>query len=126
MNLTLNFKELNKNNADIAGGKGASLGEMTNAGIPVPPGFVVLSTTFDQFIKDSDLIQEIDSIIDQVNHKDINSVEVASEKIQALIKNAKMPKNIAKEIKSQFKELNTESDQVLQQKMEQRMLGQDN
>lgn len=108
MKLTLNFKELGKNDALIAGGKGASLGEMTQAGIPVPPGFVVLSTTFDQFIKDTDLIQEIDAILDEVNHKDINSVEVASEKIQALIKNAEMPENIAKEIKIQFKNLNTE------------------
>ncbi len=108
MELTKNFKELNKNDVFIAGGKGASLGEMTQVGIPVPPGFVILSTTFDEFIKETDLVQEIDSILDEVNHKDINSVEVASEKIQALIKNAKMPENIAKEIKQQFKKLDTE------------------
>jgi phosphohistidine swiveling domain-containing protein len=108
MKLTLNFTELGKNDALIAGGKGASLGEMTQAGIPVPPGFVVLSTTFDEFIKEADLVQEIDAVIDSVNHKDINSVEVASEKIQALIKNAKMPEGIALEIKSKFKDLNTE------------------
>ncbi len=108
MKLTLNFKELSKQNTDIAGGKGASLGEMTQAGIPVPPGFVVLSTTFETFIKEADLVAEIDAIIDNVNHKDINSVETASEKIQALIKNASMPENIAKEIEEQFKLLDTE------------------
>jgi phosphoenolpyruvate synthase/pyruvate phosphate dikinase len=108
MKLTLNFKELNKGNTDIAGGKGASLGEMTQVGIPVPPGFVVLSTTFETFIKEADLAQEIDNIIDNVNHKDINSVETASEKIQALIKNASIPENIAKEIEEQFKLLDTE------------------
>jgi len=108
MKLTLNFTELGRNDAMIAGGKGASLGEMTQAGIPVPPGFVVLSTTFDEFIKEADLIQEIDAIIDSVNHKDINSVEVASEKIQALIKNAEMPERIASEIKAKFKVLDTE------------------
>jgi len=32
------------------GRKGASLGEMTNAGIPVPGGFVILADTFEQFI----------------------------------------------------------------------------
>jgi phosphoenolpyruvate synthase/pyruvate phosphate dikinase len=108
MKLTLNFTELGRNDAMIAGGKGASLGEMTQAGIPVPPGFVVLSTTFDEFIKEADLVQEIDAIIDGVNHKDINSVEVASEKIQALIKNAEMPERIASEIKAKFKVLDTE------------------
>lgn len=108
MELTKNFKSLGKNDAAIAGGKGASLGEMTQAGILVPPGFVVLSTTFDEFIKEVDLVQEIDAVLDEVNHKDINSVEVASEKIQALIKNAMIPESIAKEIKKQFKKLDTE------------------
>jgi len=108
MEFTQNFKNLNKGDSDIAGGKGASLGEMTQAGIPVPPGFVVLSTTFDEFIKEADLVQEIDAIIDGVNHKDINSVEVASEKIQALIINAQISEKIASEIKTKFKDLDTE------------------
>lgn len=107
MELTRNFKKIAKEDAIIAGGKGASLGEMTQAGIPVPPGFVVLSTTFDQFLKDSDLAQEIDAILDKVDHKEIHTVEGASENIQALIKNAKMPENIAKEIKEQFKKLDS-------------------
>ena len=47
MELIRQFEKLNKNDAGIAGGKGASLGEMTQAGIPVPGGFVILSTTFD-------------------------------------------------------------------------------
>ena len=43
------IKQLGKNDVAIAGGKGASLGEMTKAGIPVPPGFVVLASAFDKF-----------------------------------------------------------------------------
>lgn len=107
-NISLTFENLSSKDVGIAGGKGASLGEMTQVSIPVPPGFVVLSNTFDEFIKEADLVQEIDAVIDQVNHKDINSVEVASEKIQALIKNADMSDRIAKEIKEKFKDLNTE------------------
>src|SRR3990167_8691070 len=108
MELTRDFKKLSKDNAPIAGGKGASLGEMTQASIPVPPGFVVLSSTFDQFIKDADLIQEIDAILGKVDHKEIHTVESASEQIQGLIKGATMPESIAEEIKKQFKNLNTE------------------
>ena len=33
------FADLSSQDVGIAGGKGASLGEMTNAGIPVPEGF---------------------------------------------------------------------------------------
>jgi phosphoenolpyruvate synthase/pyruvate phosphate dikinase len=106
--LTLAFNELSSKDVNLAGGKGASLGEMTQAGIPVPPGFVVLSTTFDEFLKEAGLIQEIDAVLDKVNHKEISSIEIASENIQALIKNATIPSNFTKEIKQQFKNLNTE------------------
>ncbi len=96
------FSQLSKKDSDIAGGKGASLGEMLSAGIPVPDGFVVLSTTFDEFLHKSDLIQEIDAILESVDHKTISSVESASEKIQELIKHASMPDDIKTEIESQF------------------------
>lgn len=108
MRYTKTFKELGRSDADIAGGKGASLGEMTNAGIPVPFGFVVLSTSFDFFLKETDLISEVESELSKVNHKEIESVERASERIRELIENAVMPKELEKEIQAQFKELDTE------------------
>ncbi len=40
------FSEIGKDDVLVAGGKGASLGEMTRAGIPVPPGFVVTVDAF--------------------------------------------------------------------------------
>ena len=105
---TRKFTELGKNDAPIAGGKGASLGEMTQVGIPVPPGFVVLSNSFEQFIRGTDLIQEIDAILDKVNHREVHTVEEASEKIKDLILSRKMPEDIAQDIERQFKELGCE------------------
>ncbi|MEK7151081.1 MAG: PEP/pyruvate-binding domain-containing protein [Patescibacteria group bacterium] len=102
------FEQLSKEDTAIAGGKGASLGEMTQTGIPVPPGFVVLASTFDRFLEETDLNMEIDAALDTVNHKEIHTVENASEKIQALILEAKMPEDIATEIKKYFKELDSE------------------
>ncbi len=43
------FSEIFKNDTAITGGKGASLGEMYNSGIPVPVGFVVTTEAFEQF-----------------------------------------------------------------------------
>jgi len=107
MPLTKNFTELSKSDADIAGGKGASLGEMTQAGIPVPPGFVVLSEAFEEFIHQADLVQEITTILDSVDHKEVHTVDLASEKIRELILRAKMPADIANEINMAFKKLDT-------------------
>ncbi|HEY4512348.1 MAG TPA: PEP/pyruvate-binding domain-containing protein [Candidatus Paceibacterota bacterium] len=99
------FKDIGKNDAPEAGGKGASLGEMTNAKIPVPPGFVILSSGFEYFLAENDLVQEIHAIIEKVNHKEIESVERASEEIKELVMRGKMPKSLEKEIRECFTKL---------------------
>ena len=105
---TKSFSELNKNSAEIAGGKGASLGEMTNAGIPVPPGYVILASTFDVFIKETDLIQEIEAALGKVDHNVMHTVEAASETIQNLIINAEIPQVIQDNIHAAFSDLGAE------------------
>lgn len=105
--LIKSFKDINKSSVAEAGGKGASLGEMTNAKIPVPPGFVVLASAFDRFIKETDLDVEIEAILKKVKHKDVNLVEQASEEIQGLITNASMPKDLSLDIIKNFKTLKT-------------------
>lgn len=107
MQLIKSFGEIGKNDASIAGGKGASLGEMTQATVPVPPGFVVLSNAFERFLEETDLNVEIDATIDTVNVHEMHTVENASEKIQALILNAKMPEDIAISVKDFFVKLDT-------------------
>lgn len=91
-----------------AGGKGASLGEMTKAGIPVPPGFVLLASAFERFIEETDLDVEIDATLDAVNHKEMHSIENASEKIQALILGAQMPHDVEKDINKNFNQLDAQ------------------
>ncbi|MEA2064706.1 MAG: PEP/pyruvate-binding domain-containing protein [Patescibacteria group bacterium] len=98
-----NFKQLTKKNVDIAGGKGASLGEMINAKIPVPSGFVILANVFDRFLEETDLTQEIKAQLKKVNYDDVNSVDRASNVIRDLIHDAKMPKDLEKEISTEFK-----------------------
>lgn len=108
MKFTQKFKELSKNDAGIAGGKGASLGEMTQAGIPVPPGFVVLASSFEKFISDTQIDAEIDAQLKKVNIKEMESVEEASEVIRGLIDSQEMPEEIEKDILHNFKLLHTE------------------
>ena len=105
MSFTREFKDLTKHDAAIAGGKGASLGEMTRAGIPVPPGFVLLAEAFEHFLEETDLNVEIEAILKNVDHQNIYTVEQASEKIQAMIERADMPKDIQREIEKEFQML---------------------
>lgn len=108
MELTRKFEGLGRGDASIAGGKGASLGEMTQAGIPVPPGFVVLADSFDKFLQETQLEAGVEAVLKEVNFEDVNSVNVASEKLRAMILNAQFPQDIADEINDNFKELDAE------------------
>lgn len=102
---TKNFKEITKKDVKIAGGKGASLGEMTKAKIAVPPGFVVLADAFNRFLEETDLGQELEAELKKVNYKDVNSVDGASAIIRSLIDRVPMPKDLEVEIIRDFKKL---------------------
>ncbi len=99
------FSELSKNDVHIAGGKGASLGEMTRSGIPVPSGFVLTRAAFDRFLEETDLDVEVAAALKKVNYKDVNSVDQASNTIRDLIHDERMPLDLQKEILVAFKKL---------------------
>lgn len=105
MEFIKNFKNITKNDILLAGGKGASLGEMTLNGIQVPPGFVLLAPVFDKFLEETDLNVEIDSMLKKVNPQQMHTIEYASEVIQGLILEARMPDDIKIVIEKYFKQL---------------------
>ncbi len=102
------FKEIGKNDTSSSGGKGASLGEMTQAGIPVPPGFVIVAAAFERFLREAEIHNQIDAILHKVDRRAMHTVEQASEEIKVLIMGAKMPKDIAQEILAAHKKLNAQ------------------
>jgi pyruvate,water dikinase len=69
------FEEITKNDIDIAGGKGANLGEMVHAQIPVPPGFVVTSTAYFEFLKETRLINEIRHYLKNLDLNDSKALQ---------------------------------------------------
>jgi len=102
MKFIKSFKETNKKDVALAGGKGANLGEMAKIGIPVPPGFVVLASAFERFLEETDINVEIKAMWSRINIEDIESVEEGSEILRDLILRAKMSKEIEKEILDAF------------------------
>ena len=104
---TKNFKELSNKDTKIAGGKGASLGEMTQAKIPVPPGFVVSASAFDKFIKETDINIEIDAMWDRLDVTNTEEIERNSEMMQSLIISKYFPEDLGKKILKEFDKLKT-------------------
>ncbi len=102
------FEALSSKDVASAGGKGASLGEMTQAGIPVPQGYVILSHAFENFLEETGLHAKIDAMLGRIDHKDIRATERSCRTIRALIRAADMPEVMAEEIRRSFKKLGAE------------------
>ncbi len=88
------FEELNKEDVAIAGGKGANLGELTQAGIPVPPGFVITSRTYDQFMKETGIFDEIMDILDATDVNNNTELQKAAKDIKKIINETEIPDEI--------------------------------
>ena len=61
------FKEVEKPDKNLFGGKGANLAEMTKLGMPVPQGFIVTTEACTQYYLDGRKINE--EILSQINKK---------------------------------------------------------
>ena len=99
--------QLSMHHANIVGGKGASLGAMTHAHIPVPPGFVITVKAFDLFLQHNRLSQKIDDLVAAATHKNATIIAQTAKKIRALILTAVIPTSLAQEIQRAFEKLNT-------------------
>lgn len=102
------FQDISKNDVATAGGKGASLGELTRVGIPVPQGFVILSHAFDRFIEENHLQEEIAARLKEAHPEDINSVERTSVVLRDVIHDHPMPADLAEEILKSYDALGAE------------------
>lgn len=99
------FEEVRSTEVAEAGGKGASLGEMTRTGIPVPPGYVILSSAFESFLEENNLHTAIAETLNAVDPKALKTVEHAAEHIRALVMHAAIPSNIANAITAAFENM---------------------
>ncbi|MEM4195164.1 MAG: phosphoenolpyruvate synthase [Candidatus Anstonellales archaeon] len=99
------FEELRRTHIGIAGGKGANLGEMTSAGFPIPPGFVVTSNAYFKHLEHNELTNLIKDILVDLDVNDTKMLESASQRIKELIMSGEVPPDVRKEIVEAYKEL---------------------
>ncbi len=99
------FTEIGKEDLAEAGGKGANLGELTRAGIPVPPGFVVTASSYREFIRRNGLASVIERELDGLDVQDSRALQERSARVREAILAAPMPLEIEREIVSAYRQL---------------------
>lgn len=102
------FEDLRSQDVPIVGGKNASLGEMIRTlkveGIRVPDGFATTAEAYRRFLKDNGLTEKIGSLLAELAGGE-KSLDKVGRAIRSLILHAEFPEEIAREIRSAYREL---------------------
>ncbi|ELY94351.1 phosphoenolpyruvate synthase [Natrialba chahannaoensis JCM 10990] len=96
--------EISAGDIEKVGGKGASLGELTGAGLPVPPGFVVTAGTYRSFIESAEIDEELFAAVD-VDVEDSSALAAAADRAQELILETPFPDALREEILESYREV---------------------
>jgi len=105
MKLVAWFNEVDKDDVGLVGGKGANLGELTKAGIPVPSGFVLTSHAYFSFLDQSGLRREIQSRLSSLDVNDSGQLQRVAAEIRDLIAGSPMPSETASLIMRCYREM---------------------
>jgi len=99
------FADIGLADRPTVGGKGGSLGELTKAGIEVPPGFVVRTEAFEAFIRKLDAEEPLRAPVQSLDGADVDRVRAVVEPIRARVTGSELPAEVRDEIAAAYAEL---------------------
>ncbi len=99
------FLQIDKNDIDQVGGKGANLGELTKIGAPVPNGFIVTAQAYRKIFKSSGALDRIKGILYGLNVEDPLALQKSALLCQKEIKNLTLEKELEQQIFKFYDEL---------------------
>lgn len=99
---TLDFSRISHADFARVGGKCASLGEMTQAGVAVPPGFAVTTDAYQAMLDHHGMRAEIERHLAGVDPFDIDQVDRAAQAIRIRIRSHKLPAEVEAAIRTAY------------------------
>ncbi len=97
------FDALTRKDVPIAGGKGANLGEMTRAGLPVPRGFVITAAAFQKGIEP--VQSQVSEIWKRIDPDNLESLAAHSKQLKELIRGLTLPEELRKPLLDAYHQL---------------------
>ena len=105
------LEDVDADDVGVVGGKGASLGELIGAGLPVPPGFVVTAGTYREFIEGAGIDETLFDAVD-VDPEDSTALREAEATARELITETPFPDPVREEILESYRSMGTEDDEA--------------
>ncbi len=106
------FESLSRADVDYAGGKGANLGELSAAGFPVPPGFVIGAPAYAAFCEQGGLRERIEVRLSGVDVEDTDALERSAAEIRAIVEAEPVPDGLSAAIRAAYGRLAEEDRQI--------------
>lgn len=120
------FASIDRNMADLVGGKMANLGEIfNNLNLRVPPGFAITSAAQERFFESNDLQPEIDRILQSSAVDKLDELYAVSSEIQQLIIRAEIPEDLERAIRAEYEALERTAGAGVKVSMRSSALGED-
>jgi pyruvate,water dikinase len=91
---TLSFDDVDGTRLPEVGGKGANLGELTQAGFPVPPGFCVTTAAYRDFVPASGELDALLDSLDRVTHEDLHTICTIGARVREHLKALAIPAGV--------------------------------
>ena len=101
----LGLAQLGSADLPVVGGKGANLGELTRAGLPVPPGFVVTTHAFLAALEFCEARSSLRALFDHAPVDDPKALEEASLQMRKLAEQLRLPPALEQEITAAYEAL---------------------
>lgn len=101
----LYFGEVCRDDSPVAGGKGANLGDMARAGLPVPPGFVICAPAYRRVVECCGLEREIAAILSTLDRNDTKQLLEAERRIRSLFVDLPIDEALQAEILEKYRAL---------------------
>jgi pyruvate,water dikinase len=97
------FRALGLDDVALVGGKSAHLGDLTQAGFPVPPGFAVTAAAFDSVVQ-----RHVDELLAGIDTEDVEALERKAEQMRAVVESLDVPQEIAAAVAQGYHRLGDE------------------
>ncbi|QQK75428.1 phosphoenolpyruvate synthase [Salicibibacter cibarius] len=91
MDYILDFHDIDRTSLSMVGGKGANLGELSQAGFLVPPGFCVTTAGYKRLIQGKEELYDMVRQLDQLSTDQFEEIQRLGQSIRDYILNLEVP-----------------------------------
>lgn len=102
------FEELSRKDLPFVGGKGANLGEMTQANFSVPPGFCVTTEAYRLFTAQSPAFEKSVLELERLSFEQQDKIRERGAQIRKQLRALSLPEKVAEEIRMVWKKIGSE------------------